>query len=213
VTRVLVIAPVRLYREGLADALERVGGLSVAGTASGVDEGIEEIRLHRPDVVLLDVSDPRNVDAAARIIAAEPTTRIVALALPAADGPVLACAEAGVLGCITRDASIDDVVQAVVSVARGDALCSPGAVATLLRRVAAVAAESRAGRETGALTVREREIAALIEEGLSNKQIASQLFIEVATVKNHVHNILEKLHVRRRNEIHVGGSASVASWD
>jgi two-component system, NarL family, nitrate/nitrite response regulator NarL len=78
--------------------------------------------------------------------------------------------------------------------------CSPKLAATLLRRVAALAQEQRSPSALDSLTIRERQIVGLIGDGLSNKEIASGLKIEVATVKNHVHNILEKLNVTRRSE-------------
>jgi len=83
---------------------------------------------------------------------------------------------------------------------RGEAVCSPRVAGALLRRIAALATDGRSDRVPAHLTKREREIMGLIDEGLSNKEIAKRLRIEVATVKNHVHNILEKLQVHRRGE-------------
>jgi DNA-binding NarL/FixJ family response regulator len=85
-------------------------------------------------------------------------------------------------------------------VTRGEFLCSPGTAATLLRRVAALAAERHTADNGARLTPREQQVVRLIDEGLSNKEIARRLSIEVRTVKNHVHSILEKLQVRRRGE-------------
>src|SRR5439155_827652 len=99
-----------------------------------------------------------------------------------------------------REASIDDLVTVIESVARGEAICSPRVAAGLLRRVAALAAGHGGDLPRAQLTNREREIVRLIDNGLSNKEIARALGIEVATVKNHVHNILEKLQVHRRGE-------------
>lgn len=201
-TSVAVIAPVRLYREGLADVLARHPKLEVVGIGCGVDDGVARIGERVPEVVVLDVSLPESVAAIRRILEIAPATRIVALAVPEADDAVIACAEAGVSGCITRDASLAEVVEAVLGAARGEAPCSPGAVATLLRRVADVAAVGPAHPDTE-LTLRELEIAELLELGLSNKEIAARLFIEVATVKNHVHHVLEKLQVSRRTDVRV----------
>ncbi len=120
---------------------------------------------------------------------------------------VIACAEAGVACCLTAEASIDDLVAAIGSVARGEAPCSPWTAAVLLRRVASLARERRAPVGTHVaeaprprLTTRELEIVELVDQGLSNKQIAQQLHIELPTVKNHMHRILDKLGVRRRAE-------------
>jgi two-component system nitrate/nitrite response regulator NarL len=101
---------------------------------------------------------------------------------------------------VTPDGSLDDLASAVASVRRGEVLCSPGMAAGLFRRVAALARERGLDPIEEKLTARELEVLRLIEEGRSNKEIASLLSIEVPTVKNHVHRILEKLHVHRRSE-------------
>ena len=93
---------------------------------------------------------------------------------------------------------MDDLTSTIISVTRGELLCSPRVAATLLRRVGALANGARAPHALRGLTFREREVLDLIDGGLSNKEIAVRLHIEVATVKNHVHNLLEKLHVTSR---------------
>jgi len=113
---------------------------------------------------------------------------------------VIACAEAGVSGYVTREASLDELTGVVESVARGESPCSPRISALLLRRVAETAGRRTETDAARRLTRREAEIVGLIDEGLSNKQIAGRLSIELATVKNHVHSILEKLQVERRAE-------------
>ncbi|HEX7241600.1 MAG TPA: response regulator transcription factor, partial [Longimicrobiaceae bacterium] len=110
---------------------------------------------------------------------------------------VLACAEAGVSGYVSRGASLDDLVGALRSVARGELVCSPHIAGSLFRRVAALS-ERREASPAAVLTPREREILGLIDQGLSNKEISRRLRIELSTVKNHVHNLLEKLQVSRR---------------
>ena len=125
---------------------------------------------------------------------------MVALGVADADDHVLGCAEAGVAGYVPRDASLDDLVAVIESAFRGEAICSPRIAGSLLRRIATLAAGQNGTMPLAHLTGREREIVRLIDRGLSNKEIARDLGIEVATVKNHVHNILEKLQVRRRGE-------------
>jgi len=106
----------------------------------------------------------------------------------------------GIAGFVTSEASVAELVAAIESVARGESLCSPSVVAALLRRLGSLARSWAEADPTQPLTRREREILELIDEGLSNKQIAQRLRIELPTVKNHVHNILGKLGVRRRAE-------------
>lgn len=199
-TRVLIVAEVRLYREGLAQMLRAERGIEVAATAAGADEAVRALRRLEPDVVLLDLAMPDNTWLVRAIVAAVPGTRIVALAVPEAENEVLACAEAGVAGYVTSDASIEDVVAAVESAARGEVLASPRMVATLFERIATLALESSPESIESRLTARELEILDLIDQGLSNKEIARRLTIELSTVKNHVHNILDKLKVSRRSE-------------
>ena len=103
-------------------------------------------------------------------------------------------------GYVTRDSSLNELSAAVLGVADGGPLCSPRMVATFLRRIAVLSSEQQADSAEAALTTREVEIVRLIERGLSNKQIAHELCIELPTVKNHVHHILEKLNVSGRTE-------------
>jgi two-component system, NarL family, nitrate/nitrite response regulator NarL len=125
---------------------------------------------------------------------------VLALTVPNRETEILAFAEAGIAGFVTLEASVAELVEAIESVARGEALCSPSVAAALLRRLASLAHSRTSADPTGPLTAREREILALIDEGLSNKQIAQRLRIELPTVKNHVHHILVKLGADRRAE-------------
>jgi DNA-binding NarL/FixJ family response regulator len=200
VTRVLIVSEIRLYREGLAEMLHSEDGVDVVGTAAGADEAVRALRDGKPDIVLLDMAIPDNAWLVSALVAAVPGTRVVALAVPENEREVLACAEAGVAGYVTREGSVEDLVAAVESVARGEILCSPRMAATLFQRIATLALERSPGSIESRLTSRELEILDLIDQGLSNKEIARRLTIELSTVKNHVHNILEKLNVSRRSE-------------
>jgi DNA-binding NarL/FixJ family response regulator len=195
-----VAAPVRLYRDGLADLLRRDERLEVVGTAGECGDVIAKIVLLKPDVVVVDTALQGSLATIRAITARQDHVRVVAIAVPDSDADVIACAEAGAVGYVTRDASAAELTTVVQSAAGGETVCSPRIAAVLFQRVAALAAERAPQPVLARLTLREREIALLVEEGLSNKQIARRLQIEVPTVKNHVHHILEKLHVRRRVE-------------
>jgi two-component system, NarL family, nitrate/nitrite response regulator NarL len=198
VIRAAVVVETSFYREGLAAALAQADGLSVVGQARDRVGGVSLTRQARPDVVLLDVGLPRRAEAVAAMTSAAPAARIVALCVDDAATEVLPLAEAGVAGYVTRDQSLDELLDVVRSVARDEMPCSPGVAAALMRRLAArAAAEPGRGDDTG-LTPREREVLELIRDGKSNQEIAGELVIEVSTVKNHVHNILEKLRVKDR---------------
>jgi DNA-binding NarL/FixJ family response regulator len=200
VIRVLIVADIRLYRDGLAEALARRETLQVAGTAACGEDAITALDAYRPDVVLVDMAMLEGQGTARTLLEHAPAVRIVALAVPELEREVLGCAELGVSGLVPRDASLDDLVVALECAARGEVRCTPRMAAAILRRLASLAAERGGPRLEVVLTVREREVTELIDRGLSNKEIARRLGIELATVKNHVHNILEKLQVHRRGE-------------
>lgn len=130
-----------------------------------------------------------------------PDLRVVAVAVGELDTDVIACAEAGICGYIARDGSVEDVVRAVTCALAGEVLCSPRLAALLFNRLASLSS-SHPGELSGlTLTLRERQIAELVTRGLPNKEIARRLRLGYPTVKNHVHNILQKLNLQRRGEI------------
>ena len=198
-TRVLVIAAARLYRDGIAQALGRREHFEVAGTARTAAEAIERLPATRPDVSLVDLALPGSLDLVRALRVVHPGGHVVALGVPEDEIEVIACAEAGVAGLVTLEGSLEDLEAMLESVGRGETLCSPRMAAALLRRVATLA-DGNGAESAATLTARERQVMQLLERGLSNKEIARELHIEPTTVKNHVHNILEKLHVRRRAE-------------
>lgn len=197
---VFIVTDIRLYRDGLAQSLGRRSEIRVLGTAVGTEGLAERMGELAPDVVLVDVVVPGSLEAIRAMRDASPSARIVALAVPEAEAEVLAYAEAGVAGFIPRDASLDELVACVRAACRDELLCSPRVAAILLRRVTSLARTQRSEAAPVALTSRQAEILDLIGQGLSNKEIARQLCIELSTVKNHVHQILDRLQVHRRAE-------------
>jgi two-component system nitrate/nitrite response regulator NarL len=202
--RVAIVTDIRLYREGLADALGRQGDVEVIGTAASGVVGLERVRHLLPDIVLLDMALADGVATVRALAATTPGVKVVALAVPETERHVLAIAEAGIAGYVPREGSFDDLMASLRSAANGEVHCSPKIVASLFRRVATLALERRPDRIPERLTPRELEIVELLDEGLSNKAIAQRLCIELSTVKNHVHNILEKLEL--------GSRAEAAAW-
>ena len=204
--RVAIVADIRLYREGLARVLERQPNISVVATAATSDGSLAPLLQLGPDVILIDKAMPDSLAAMRRVAVAAPGAKVVSLSVREGEGEgeddrdVLASAEAGAIAYVPREASLEDLVAVIECAVRGEAVCSPRVAGALLRRIAALATDGRSDRVPARLTKREREIMGLIDEGLSNKEIAKRLRIEVATVKNHVHNILEKLQVHRRGE-------------
>jgi DNA-binding NarL/FixJ family response regulator len=198
VTTLLVCSDICLYREGLAQVLAREPGLEVAGTAADSERTVELAAELRPDIVLLDASLP---DSETLIRALDARgMRVLALAVPEREDELVELAEAGVAGFVTRDEDYDDLLHAIALTARGETACSPLAAAVLMRRVTKLAAAMPRAGDRSPLTRREREVVVLLDEGLSNKEIARRLHIELPTVKNHVHRILEKLEASGRAE-------------
>ena len=202
--RIVLVANVRLYREGLAAELARRAGLAVVGLAGDVESAVGVVRTTHPDVVLLDAGMSKTFELVRALKATHDDARIVAFAVDECERDIEVCAEAGVSSFVTRDVTVDGLASAIGAAVRDELTCSPRAAALLFRRVAALSGMSHAMRAErtllATLTSREREIAALIAHGQSNKEIGRALHIEVATVKNHVHRILEKLHVGTRGE-------------
>ncbi len=200
-TRVLVASEIRLYRDGLVVTLDERDEIEVVGTASSAEELLGAVSDCAPEVVLLHMEIPGSLASVSAVAQTYPEVNVVALGVPELEREVIACAEAGISGYVPRDGSVDDLVAVVTSAVRGELCCSPRIARELLRRVAVLAAECSGGEEELCrLTPREAEIAELIEQGLSNKEIALELAIEVSTVKNHVHSILDRLNVHRRGE-------------
>jgi two-component system, NarL family, nitrate/nitrite response regulator NarL len=197
---VLIVADIRLYQEGLARALGQEDRIRVVGAAASVSEALKRITDLRPEVVLVDAAVPAGFGGIRTIVEAAPDVKVVALALPEAEDDVIACAEAGASGYVPREGTIADLGAVIECVTRGEALCSPRMTASLLKRIASLAAERHPPPPEMNLTSREIEIITLIDQGLSNKEIAQRLSIALSTVKNHVHSILDKLHVHRRAE-------------
>jgi DNA-binding NarL/FixJ family response regulator len=190
-------------REGLAYALSQQQGISVVA-ACATTEVLNEFDRLPPDVAIMTLSlQGRDMLKEARHFQeASPTTKVLMLGLSELESDVLACIEAGVAGYLLQEASLEELVQSIRAVAMGEAFCSPRIAGLLFYRLAERAREREQRQPPGIihLTRREIEVVALIEKGLSNKEIAVRMQIELQTVKNHVHNILERLQLSSRRE-------------
>jgi len=195
--RIVLVTDIPLYSEGLAEALE-LRGITVAGTADTPSSAAERVESLRPDVVLVDLVAPGSRDLVHTLTRSFPDLKVVALGVPETEAQVLACVQIGIVGYVRREGSLQDLVTTLTTVARGEVVVSPRMLAGVLRRLAELSARYDGGPAVEALTARELEIVQLIHLGLTNKEIARKLYIELATVKNHVHNILRKLQVQRR---------------
>ena len=182
-------------------ALSDEDGIEVAGSAHG-DVACMAVGWSDADVILIDGESLAGPGTIRALAAAAPDAKIVVTGVREDESEVVDLVEAGIAGYATVEQPLVELAAVVAAAADGVLQCSPRVSAALAERVATLAAV-RQQSNSHALTPREREIAALITDGLSNKQIARRLSIEPATVKNHVHNILSKLGVSRRDQIRV----------
>jgi len=212
--RVAIVAEVRLFRDGLSELIGRANGVEVVAQIRSADAWRIGSTAPQPDVVLWDVATQNGVGAIREFAAAAPAVRVLVLSVEELEPEVVELAEAGMAGCVTRDADITELIRAIRSTAAGEFPCSPRVAGTLLRRVGALAQRERAVAASS-LTPRELEIVRLIGRGLTNKEIATELTVELSTVKNHIHNALEKLGVHRRSEAVArvsAGPPAASSW-
>lgn len=198
--RVLVVSSVRLFQEAFTALLGRDHGISIVGAASPPQASAIAGEL-RPDVVLFDATRQSNLDYAKDLAEQRPAAKVVAFGVAETDAEIVTLAEAGIAGYVSDDAAAEDVAAVLASTMRDELLCSPRDAAKLCHHVALMSRHGHGGDpHAAALSRRELQIASLIDRGLSNKEIARRLGIQAATVKNHVHNILDKLKVHRRGE-------------
>ncbi|EWT07957.1 LuxR family transcriptional regulator [Intrasporangium chromatireducens Q5-1] len=201
-TRVVIVDDQQLLREGFRLILERAG-MVVAGEAADGVEAVDVCRAERPDVVLMDVRMPRldGIEATRRIVAAQPEVRVMMLTTFDLDDYVYAAVHAGASGFLLKDVSPQDLVHAVQVVARGEAMLAPGPTRRLLARFAAAPPNAETPRPD--VTERECAVLRLVAKGLSNTEIAAELFLSEATVKTYVSRLLTKLSLRDRVQLAV----------
>jgi two-component system, NarL family, nitrate/nitrite response regulator NarL len=197
--KVLIAVDVRLYREGLASTLADRSFLHIVGTAATREEALAVADRFSPDLVLIDIALPEALALMRELRERHHGMGVLAYAVEEDISTILDCATAGATGYVSADASIDELVHAIERTAAGELLCSPRVAAALLRR-AAGQPEERSAADDRELTSRQREVLSLLSRGFSNKQIGSALNIAEATVKNHVHHLLEKLRVQSRTQ-------------
>jgi DNA-binding NarL/FixJ family response regulator len=202
--RVIVADDHALFRRGLEMVLESEPDIEVVAEANDGNEVIALAEQHMPDLVLMDVRMPgRNgIEATQAIKDAVPHTKILMLTISDEEEDLYDAIKAGANGYLLKEISIEEVAGAIRSVHMGQSLISPSMASKLLNEFAAMARKDEEKQQMPAprLTDREMEVLTLVAQGLNNRDIAKQLYISENTVKNHVRNILEKLHLHSRME-------------
>jgi DNA-binding NarL/FixJ family response regulator len=199
--RVVVADDQTAVREGLALLLDLLEDVSVVGTAADGDEAVRVAAREHADVVLMDLRMPRcdGVEATARIRAEHPATQVVVLTTYAEDADILAALHAGALGYLTKDAGRVQIAHAVRAAAAGQSVLDPQVQRRLLAAASAGTPEVRPeGTLPDGMTAREADVLRLIAGGLSNREIATKLYVSEATVKSHINRLFAKTGVRDR---------------
>jgi len=204
IIRVLIADDQALFRRGLYVVLGTEDKIKVVAEAENGEEAIAKSEELAPDVVLMDVRMPRvnGIEAARRIRETSPSTKILMLTVSDEEDDLYEAIKAGANGYLLKEISVEEVAEAIRAVAQGQSLISPSMASKLLNEFNALAkrAEERNQYPAPTLTSRELEVLRLVARGMSNREIADDLFISENTVKNHVRNILEKLHLHSRME-------------
>jgi DNA-binding NarL/FixJ family response regulator len=202
--RVLICDDHALFRRGLAMVLESEEDIEVVGEAADGDEAVASAEELVPDVVLMDVRMPKRsgIEATRAIAEVLPTARIVMLTVSDEEDDLYDAIKAGAAGYLLKEISIEEVAGAIRQVVDGQSLITPSMASKLLAEFTNLAkkADAKQAVLSPKLTSRELEVLKLVAQGMSNKEIAGELYISENTVKNHVRNILEKLHLHSRME-------------
>ena len=199
----VIISDIRLYREGLGRMLSEVDNINLVGLADAHDEAIGILGVNHLDVILLDMRMVDNCSVLTAITEKYVNTKIIVMAVPDNNDSFLLCAESGITGYLTNESTIEELIEAIKTVDRGGVYCPNSMTQYILKSIKhkhddVDEIKFKYSKLLRNLTQRETQVVKLLAEGLSNKQIAKKLTIELSTVKNHVHNILVKMCVESR---------------
>jgi DNA-binding NarL/FixJ family response regulator len=200
--RILIVDDHDVVRLGLRSLLEGRGAFQVVGEAGSVAEAVREAARTSPDVVIMDIRlpDGSGIEACREIRSHNPDCRVIMLTSYADDEAIFASVLAGAAGYILKQIKSQSLVEAIETVARGDALLDPAVTQKILERIRRTpTGPTREG--AGDLTEQEERILSLVAEGRTNREIAQALFLSEGTIKNYVSSILSKLNFRRRSQL------------
>jgi DNA-binding NarL/FixJ family response regulator len=200
--RVLVADDHALFRQALKSVLEGEEGLELVGEAGDGEEAVRMATELVPDVILMDVHMPKleGIEAARKINAELPTTKIVMLTVSDEQEDLFEAIKAGASGYLLKEVDPGEIANAVREIHAGHSLLSPAVASMLVSEFAALSKRADAKALRPNLTARELEVLRLAADGLTNRQIGRRLGISENTVKNHIRNVLEKLHLHTRME-------------
>ncbi len=200
--RVLICDDHALFRRGLVMVLESEEGIEVVAEAEDGADALAKAEETAPDVILMDVRMPKmsGIEATRAIADLVPSAKILMLTVSDEEEDLYEAVKAGATGYLLKEISIEEVANAIRAVVTGQSLISPSMASKLLSEFNNLAKVAQQKVLAPRLTDRELQVLKLVAQGLSNREVAEQLFISENTVKNHVRNILEKLHLHSRME-------------
>jgi len=204
--RILLVNEIRLMGNVIAAALEDEPDIQVVARVTSLEEALKIVQEKNVDVALVStrLPDQGALKLTNAITELAPATKVLALGLTEEKKRVLRYVEAGATGYVLKDDSLDDMIETIRAAQEGKVFVSPEIAAAMVERISDLAQMfsdvENSVTDDADLTPRELEVLKLIGEDLTNQQIAEELVIEVGTVKNHVHSILEKLNVSSRGE-------------
>jgi DNA-binding NarL/FixJ family response regulator len=198
--KILLADDHNLFRSGLASLLSQQQDFEVVGEARNGEEALEKAAELMPDVILMDIYMPActGLEATRRIKEALPYTKIIILTVSEEDQTLFDAVKSGAHGYLLKKIEPDELFKMIRGVFKGEAPISRATAAKILNEFAKERSEEPRPKIHESLTAREREVLVLLTEGSTNKEIASSLSISENTVKNHLRNILEKLHLENR---------------
>jgi DNA-binding NarL/FixJ family response regulator len=198
---VLVADDHEVVRMGIRVLLQRHAHLQVVGEAGSGEEAVRQALEHHPDVVVMDIRMPgmSGVDACRKIVQQSPQTRVVMLTSYAEDELLFAAIRAGASGYVLKRIGSDELVRTIEAVGRGESALDPAMTEAVFREVRQNEREKEA-QIFSELSTQEMRVLSLIADGLTNREIAGQLFLGEGTVRNYVSSLLSKLHLANRAE-------------
>lgn len=199
--RILLVDDHEVVRLGLKSLLERHSQFEVVGEASSAREALDQVALLEPDVVVMDIRLPgaSGIEACEEIVARYPQTKVIMLTSYAEDEMLFSAIRSGASGYILKQIGSDDLVKALESVSRGEALLDPAVTQRVFQEVRRAVKEEEASAFAH-LSQQEKHVLLLVSEGKTNREIAKALFLGEGTVRNYVSSILSKLGVNNRAE-------------
>jgi two-component system, NarL family, response regulator LiaR len=197
IIQLLVVDDQAIVRKGICALLAEVKGMKVLGEAGDGLEAVKQAEVLQPDVVLMDLMMPRmdGIEAIRQIKTRQPTIRILALTSFVADDKVFPAIKAGALGYLLKDSDPEELITAIRNVYRGEPFLHPSIARKVLEEISHPAGDQPTPEP---LTEREVEVLQLVAQGVSNQEISVRLVISDATVRTHIGNILNKLHLANR---------------